>query len=89
MLSTSFIKGHKRRYHMNNGKSILLGLIIAGCMAFAGCTHNQGSNTVVGAGAGALGGGLLGGAVGGTTGAVIGGTAGALTGGYVGNRYGT
>lgn len=74
---------------MKQGKSFLLVLIIAFCMAFVGCTHNQGTNTVVGAGAGALGGGLVGGAIGGTTGAVIGGTVGAIGGGAIGHRYGT
>lgn len=74
---------------MKYGKSFFLALIAAFCIAFVGCTHNQGTNTVVGAGVGAVGGGLVGGALGGTTGAIIGGTAGAVGGGIVGNRYGT
>ncbi len=73
---------------MKRGLSILVTLLMVTCLALVGCTGNRTGNTVVGAGTGALGGGLLGSAVGGTTGAIIGGTAGAVTGGYVGNRYG-
>jgi hypothetical protein len=72
-----------------NRKPLILILFVMFCLTLGACTHNRTGNTLVGAGAGGLGGGLVGGAIGGTTGAIIGGTAGAVGGAYVGNKHGT
>jgi len=70
-------------------KAIPIILFVVLSLGLSACTGNRQANTVVGAGTGAVGGGLIGNAVGGSTGAIIGGTAGAVGGAYVGNRYGT
>jgi osmotically inducible lipoprotein OsmB len=67
----------------------LITILVMLCLSLGACTHSQTGNTLVGAGVGAVGGGLAGGAIGGTTGAVVGGATGAVVGGVVGNRYGT
>lgn len=76
-------------------RTIAFSILVAGSLILNGCdtfvkTDKQGNKhltkTAIGAGIGAVGGGIIGASVGGTQGALIGAGAGAAAGGLVGNQ---
>ena len=73
-------------------KNYLVTVTCAACLLLSACSTPQGPNqyngTLLGAGGGALAGGLIGSSIGGGRGALLGAGIGGLAGGFAGNQIG-